>query len=131
MAVVGANAAEAASGAAASQASIPVIGPLLAAAAFASIMALVLGSRSTIKSAAGGYDIPGNINPLVQAHASEMILPARYADVIRGMASNGDGGGADTMAQSTIHIHGSPDDSIKLRDLAAVLKRMHRNFEFV
>ena len=131
MAVVGANAAEAASGAAASQASIPVIGPLLAAAAFASIMALVLGSRSTIKSAAGGYDIPGNINPLVQAHASEMILPARYADVIRGMASNGDGGGADTMAQSTIHIHGSPDDSIKLRDLAAVLKRLHRNFEFV
>ena len=67
----------------------------------------------------------------LQAHASEMILPARYADVIRGMASNGDGGGADTMAQSTIHIHGAPDDSIKLRDLAVVLKRMHRNFEFV
>ncbi|HEY1606577.1 MAG TPA: phage tail tape measure protein [Allosphingosinicella sp.] len=44
-------------------------------------------SGLTIPSAAGGYDIPSGINPLVQAHAREMILPAQYADVIRSLAT--------------------------------------------
>jgi len=82
--VVNANAAEAATGAAASQAAIPVIGPGLAVGAAAAMLALVLG-MGAIASAAGGYDIPSGVNPLVQAHAKEMILPARYADTIRGL----------------------------------------------
>ena len=41
------------------------------------------------KSAAGGYDIPSGENPLTQLHEKEMVLPAQYADVIRGLANNG------------------------------------------
>jgi lambda family phage tail tape measure protein len=51
-------------------------------------------SRITAQaSAAGGYDIPAGVNPVVQTHAREMILPEQYADVIRNMASGGGGGG--------------------------------------
>lgn len=89
--VISANAAEAASGAAASQAPIPIVGPGLAAAAFAAIFAMVLGAKSSLKSAANGYDIPAGINPMTQLHEKEMVLPAKHADVIRGLA---DGGGA-------------------------------------
>ncbi len=41
------------------------------------------------RSAAGGYDIPSGENPLTQLHEKEMVLPAQYADVIRGLANNG------------------------------------------
>lgn len=93
-AVVGANAAQAGSGAAASQASIPIAGPILALAAMAAVFAAVsaLGKK---KSAMGGYDIPRGINPMVQTHEEEMILPKKYANVIRGMAAGGDGAAAE------------------------------------
>lgn len=123
-AVVSANAAEAASGAAASQATIPWVGPVLAAAAFASIFAMVMGARSSIKSASGGYDIPAGVNPMTQLHEQEMVLPKDQANAVRDMARSGGGGG------EAVHIHGTPDDTIKLRDLARVLKRLNRNFEF-
>ncbi|MBU1567720.1 MAG: hypothetical protein KJ630_19110 [Proteobacteria bacterium] len=42
-----------------------------------------------IAHAASGYDIPRGVNPLVQAHSEEMILPANLANKIR----NGVGGG--------------------------------------
>ena len=145
-AVVGANAAEAASGAAASVASIPWVGPVLAAAAFASMMALVMGSKSSIKSAAGGYDIPSTINPMVQAHASEMILPAKYADVIRGLAggkaqagmagmAGGQGSGGDTHVH--LNVTAMDGDSVKQLllansdALAVALRRAHRLGHFV
>lgn len=85
-AVVGANAAEGASGAAASQAAIPFVGPVLAIAAFAAIMALILGAKSQIKSAAGGYDIPAGVNPMTQLHEQEMVLPKAEANAVREMA---------------------------------------------
>jgi hypothetical protein len=44
-------------------------------------------------SAERGYDIPEGVNPVVQTHAKEMILPRAQADVIRDMAKNGGGGG--------------------------------------
>lgn len=103
MAVVGANAAEAASGAAASQAAIPFAGPGLAAAAFAAIMAMVLGAKSSIKSAAGGYDIPAGVNPMTQLHEREMVLPAKYADVIRGMADQGSSAPAAPSVRLELH----------------------------
>lgn len=109
-AVVSANAAEAASGAAASQAPIPIVGPGLAAAAFASIGALVMGALGMMKSAAGGYDIPAGINPLTQLHAREMVLPAKYADVIRGMAG---GGGAGGVTSVTMNITTPDADSFR------------------
>lgn len=88
-AVVSANAAEAASGAAASQAPIPIIGPGLAIAAFAGVMAMVMGAMGSIKSASQGFDIPSGVNPLTQLHEEEMVLPAPLANGVRDMVSNG------------------------------------------
>jgi hypothetical protein len=39
-------------------------------------------------SAAGGFDIPSGLNPMTQLHAQEMVLPAKYANVIRTMSEN-------------------------------------------
>jgi hypothetical protein len=102
-----ANAGIAGAAAVASTAAIPIVGPELApaagAAAFASAMAFL-----PFASAAGGYDIPSTINPLVQAHASEMVLPAKHADVIRQMADDGGAsrGGGDVNV--TIAAHPMP-----------------------
>lgn len=97
-AVVGANAAEAASGAAASQASIPFAGPVLAAGAFAMIMAMVMGAKGSIRSAAGGFDIPAGMNPITQLHQKEMVLPAKHAETIRRL---GESGGGNSQAQQS------------------------------
>lgn len=125
--VVGANAAEAASGAAASQSSIPIVGPALAIAAFAAIMGMVLGARSQIKSAAKGYDIPKGLNPMTQLHEEEMVLPQRYANVIRGLAGQGGadaGGGA-----GEVHIYARSDrDVVRVGDMKKLLREMGRNF---
>ncbi|MEI8327424.1 MAG: hypothetical protein WCH44_19075, partial [Betaproteobacteria bacterium] len=118
--------AEAGAGGVASMAAAPF--PLnMSAPAFGASMAALAMSFAPMAAASGGYDIPGSINPIVQAHAREMILPAKHADVIRNMADGGqgNGGGGD------IHIHGSPSDSIQLKDLPAVLKKLNRNFHFV
>lgn len=85
---VTAHAAEAGAGAAASQAGIPIFGPVLAIAAMGAMVSAVLG---LIASASGGYDIPGGVNPLVQAHGGEMILPAPLADRVRDMTGGGGG----------------------------------------
>lgn len=94
-----ANAADASSGAAASQASIPFIGPILAVTAMAAMEAAVLGLLSLIPSASSGFDIPNSINPVTQLHGGEMVLPKQYADVVRGMAGDGGGGGVE------VHMH--------------------------
>jgi hypothetical protein len=73
-------------------ADIPVVGPELGAAAAAATFAAVEGFGA-LASAAGGYDI-GAENPLVQAHAREMILPASIAEPLRGMIANGVAPGA-------------------------------------
>jgi len=82
-----------AAGAASAVAAIPIVGPSLAPAAAATTFAEIMSFMSGIvASAAGGYDIPANINPVTQLHAQEMVLPAPLADKIRGM----DGGGRGT-----------------------------------
>ncbi|MFZ5544403.1 MAG: hypothetical protein ACOZJZ_12655, partial [Pseudomonadota bacterium] len=88
MAGIGGDAAKAGSGAAASQASIPYVGPILALAAMAAVFAAVSGMASNVPSAsaAGGFDIPASLNPITQLHAKEMVLPAKHADVIRSLA---------------------------------------------
>ena len=72
--------------------------PAAGAATFAAASAFA-GSIPAF-SAAGGYDIPGTINPITQLHAREMVLPAKHADVIRSMA-DGDGGGGG----GDVHVH--------------------------
>lgn len=124
--VVPAEAAEAAGGAASAVADIPYVGPALAAAAFAATMAMVLGG---LRSAAGGYDIPPGVNPVTQLHAEEMVLPAQYANMIRGLTASGGAGG-------NISLHVSAVDAASVerlfRDsghvLARELRRQARNF---
>lgn len=133
-AVVSSNAVQAASGAAASQASIPYVGPILAVAAMAAMMAAVMGlmgggggggsttTTTRIPSAAGGWDIPAGINPLTQLHENEMVLPAEHAQTIRDMA--GQGGGGDTIVINT-----TGGDFIHKKDLAKLLKQLNRDFK--
>jgi hypothetical protein len=96
-----AHATGAAAGAAESQSAIPVIGPGLAIAAMGAMFAMVTGLLGNLSSAAGGFDIPGTVNPLVQAHAKEMILPAKYAEGFRQMINSGRTGGL-TIAVSAM-----------------------------
>jgi hypothetical protein len=73
-------------------ADIPVVGPELGAAAAAATFVAVEGFGA-LASASGGYDI-GDENPLVQAHAREMILPASIAEPLRSMIVAGGASGA-------------------------------------
>ena len=68
---------------------IPIVGPVLAPIAAAAAFAGVSRLAKRVASAEGGYDIPKGVNPLVQTHEEEMILPRQYANVIRGMAAIG------------------------------------------
>lgn len=142
-AVVGMNAAQAGAGAAASQASIPFVGPVLALAAMAAVFAAVsaLGGGSggskttttttTLPSAANGFDIPSGINPVTQLHEREMVLPAEQADVIRDIAGGGNGGGGAVH----LHVHAMDSGDVRrflLQNKSAVadaLKAAARDFK--
>jgi uncharacterized phage infection (PIP) family protein YhgE len=59
-----------------------------AAAAAAAATFVAVEGFGALASASGGYDI-GDENPMVQAHAREMILPASIAEPLRGMIAAG------------------------------------------
>ncbi len=111
------SAAQAASAAYNSLAHVPFVGPLLGAAAAATVFAAVMAFKGLVASAAGGYDIPAGVNPLTQLHAQEMVLPARLANPMRDMlASFGSGATAAVASGHTFsfgdtHIHGAPNMS--------------------
>jgi lambda family phage tail tape measure protein len=63
-----------------------------------------INAQAGMPSAANGFDIPAGVNPITQLHQREMVLPAEYADVIRGMAGNG-GGGSPVVVN--IHNNGA------------------------
>ena len=100
-----------------------ILGPVEAAAAYAGVMAF--------GSAEQGYDIPAGINPIMQTHAREMILPAKHADVIRGMADSGAGSAApgrdininisalDGASVAKVFRHNGGEVSKALRNLQA------------
>nr|WP_316642885.1 hypothetical protein [uncultured Roseateles sp.] len=123
---IGADAAKAGSGAAASQAGIPVVGPALALASMASVFAAVtaMGGNVPSFSAAKGFDIPGGVNPIIQAHAREMVLPEEQADVVRDMAGGGAGG-------PPIHLHTQGGDFVHKDDLVGLLRSLKRNFVII
>jgi len=125
LAGIGANAAKAGSGAAASVASIPYVGPVLAIAAMASMLAAVGGMSSKVPSAARGWDIPAGVNPLTQLHEQEMVLPAEHANTIRAMAAGGGGGGRSIELKA----HPMPGNFFMIhRDaLASALRELHRD----
>lgn len=119
------NAAVAGSGAAASQASIPIVGPGLALAAMAAVFAAVMGlggggGGGKTPSARDGWNIPSGVNPVTQLHEKEMVLDEENADTIRGLK---DGGG-------TIVLYTQGGDFIHKNDLGRLLKKMGRQFVF-
>lgn len=127
LANISTKAAEAGAGAAASQASIPVVGPGLAMAAMAAVFAAVMGMGGGMKSAAGGYDIPAGLNPVTQLHAEEMVLPADIANPMREMTR----GGAASAPPIELRGVSAGEFFIAVRkDLVAALKGAHREFAF-
>ena len=131
---VQANAAVAATGAAASQASIPIVGPMLALAAMASTFAQVSAfGNGMLAVAAKGYDVPKGLNPMTQLHEEEMVLPQKYANVIRGMAG-GDSGSSVREGDISLHVHTqSTQDFARFlktnsHALAPGLRQLARNF---
>jgi len=134
---VQANAAVAGTGAAASQASIPIIGPALALAAMATVFGQVSAFGATVvASASRGFDIPKGLNPMTQLHEEEMVLPANIANPLRQqLAGEGAGGqGRGGRGGDTIHVHAMDARSFESylkknsHALAPGLRRMARNF---
>lgn len=107
---VTADAGVAGAGAAASVAPTPFIGPALAAAAMAETSALVLASMLPLASAAGGMDVGSSGGTMIY-HPHEMMLPERYANVIRDMAddnaggSSRSGGSGGQSGRGEVHLH--------------------------
>ena len=118
---------EAMAGAFKAMVGIPVVGPAIAPAAAGGAFAAVAAMAGSV-SAAGGYDIPSGVNPLVQAHQREMILPQKQADTIRNLAKGG-GGGA-------VHLNVTAVDAASVRRLfmdhgpalSDAIRRQARNF---
>jgi hypothetical protein len=141
-AVVGANATQAATGAAASQASIPYVGPALAIAAAAAMMAFVMGmggkgggggsttTTTRIPSASGGFDIPRGLNPMTQLHEQEMVLPAHIANPLRDSLAQGGQAAGQGSDGAAVVIHTTGGDFIHKRDLAKLLTTMKRDYRF-
>lgn len=125
---ISAAAAAAAANAFASTAAIPIVGPALAPEAAAAAYAGAMSWQGALLSAAGGLDVPAGLNPMVQLHKKEMVLPEHLADAVRDMAAGGgDGSGGDV-----IHIHAMDAQSLAgyLRSnshaLAPSLRRLSR-----
>ena len=123
-AVIGAEGAKAGAGAAASQAGIPIVGPGLAIAAMFATLAAVLALRGQIKSAAGGYDIPSGVNPMVQLHEEEMVLPKSLANTVRDMAGGASEGGAARGGSTSITV-----TALDSRDVKSFFERNQRQFK--
>jgi len=130
---IGEEAALAGAGGVASMAAAPF--PInLSAPAFGAGMAALAMSFSPMASASQGFDIPGNVNPIVQTHAREMILPAKHADVIRSLADQGQGVAAASGGDVHMHVHTQSTQDFQnflsqnSHVLAPALRRLGRNF---
>jgi len=132
---ISADAGKAGAGGVASMAAAPF--PMnLSAPFFGAAMAGAAAAFAPMASAAGGFDIPTGLNPLVQTHAREMILPATLGDTVRDMAQvyaggrgAGGGGGGD--------VHFSPRGAsvgdfflVHKSDLVKALKAARRDLNF-
>jgi hypothetical protein len=127
LAGIGTDAAKAGAGAAASQASIPYVGPALALAALATVTGAVLALQGSIPSAAGGWDIPAGVDPIAQLHEREMVLPQGPADVIRNLAEEGGG----RPREVTVELKAAPMPGnffmVHKDELVRALKSAHRD----
>lgn len=126
---IGEKSAEAGAGGVASMAAAPF--PLnLSAPVFGAAMAAAALAFAPAASAAGGFDIPSSVNPIVQTHAKEMILPSHISDWIRTAAGEG-GAGAPAGQPAQIVL---PETSaseffiLNRREFAKALKAAQRDF---
>jgi len=116
-----------------------LMGPLSEVAQFGlSSLGSMFGSGSSVPaqngynptlSAAGGFDIPSGVNPVVQTHQKEMILPAEYAEVIRGMAKQPAAEPSQTTISVPVTVEGNNKLSSALRNAIeeTVLQVMRRH----
>lgn len=126
---ISANAGVAGAAAVASTAAIPIVGPALApaAGAAASAAAMAFGALAAAPGfAVGSWEVPSDM--LTKIHKGEMIVPAQFAQNMREGGALGGGGGGDF---APIHIHSTGGEFIHKNDLAKLLKKMNRNFQFV
>lgn len=126
-AVTSMNAVQAATGAAASQSPIPVIGPYLAIAAMGAIFAAVSAMGGKVKSARNGYDIPAGVNPVTQLHEEEMVLPKDIANPLRESLGQGGAGGGQVIYNDHSGRLSDSDIRRKAGVIATELNRLHRN----
>lgn len=98
---------------------IPYVGPFLAPGA----AAVAFGATMAFASAAKGYDIPAGVNPMTQLHEREMVLPAKHADVIRGMADQRESGSSRPI-ELKVRPVGDDDVLLRKRDLVAALRQL-------
>lgn len=121
------KAAEGAAAAGASVAHIPYVGWSMAPGVAASTFAMLSG-YAMMASAAGGYDVPGSVNPITQLHGREMVLPAHLAERVRGMTEPGGSGGL------TLNIHATDARSFEQQlsrsssALSRQIKKAYRDF---
>ncbi len=137
---IGTDAVKAGTGAAASQASIPVIGPMLALGAMATIFAAVsaMGNKVPSHSAAGGFSIGKFQMPLVQTHPEEMILPATLSNTVRDMAqvysqARGAGQGTGQGGDVNLSVRGASMGEffmVHRSDLVKAIKTARRDMQF-
>lgn len=128
-AIVSDMAAEAAAGAAASQAAIPIIGPELAAAAFANMMALVESAQGMIVSAAGGYQVPAGLSPIARLHEQEMVLPREKSMKLDALLDGGMGGRGTSFVVNAMDAQSvSRFFQANGRELARTLRAQARKF---
>jgi hypothetical protein len=97
----------------------------LGAPAFGAAMAAAATGYAGLASAAGGYDIPAGVNPLVQAHSEEMVLPAPLANAVRDMAGGNSGRGSNVVLQPK--NFGRNGFLFEKKALTRALKKIARN----
>ena len=119
---------EAAASVYASVAAIPVIGPFLAPVMAVAATGAVMGFAAHVASAEGGYDIPAGTNPMTQLHEKEMVLPAKHADVIRGMADGNGGGGSGGGHTINYNDHSGTLSRDTIRQNAGVIAKALEDF---
>lgn len=123
-----AESAKAGAGGIASMAAAPF--PLnLSAPAFGASMASMALAFTSVASAAGGFDIPRGVDPLTQLHEQEMVLPAKYGNVIRDLADDEPRRAAASGPPLVLRGASAGEFFIAHRkELAQVLKDLGRDF---
>lgn len=130
---IGSKAADAAAGAFDAMAGIPIIGPILGAAAAATTFAAVMAYQA-IASAEGGWGQVPYDGAMTMLHKNEMVLPASIATPMRAALQGGSFSqtsnssvSSNTSSATSQHLVVSPTYNITSPDAASVSNLIQRN----